>query len=73
MFTAAAVRETCHDALSDVISDTDYLGDTLEKLKKADDNLLVLLSRALDTPTTPQEMAEASVLYDQAILELEAL
>jgi hypothetical protein len=73
IFTAATVRETCHDALSDVISDTDYLGDTLEKLKKADDNLLVLLSRALDTPTTPQEMADASVLYDQAELEIKAL
>jgi hypothetical protein len=73
IFTAATVRETCHDALSDVISDTDYLGDTLEKLKKADDNLLVLLSRALDIPTTPKEMADASELYDEAELAIEAL
>lgn len=73
LFTAATVRETCHDALSDVINDTDYLGDTLETLKNADDNLLVLLSNAMDVPTTPEVMAAASVLYDKAVIELDAL
>ena len=73
LFTAATVRETCHDALSAVINDTDYETYSLDDLQKADETLLDLLARPMTSPTSGDDMAKIAILYDKAVIKLEAL
>jgi hypothetical protein len=74
LFTAATVRETCYETLSQIIEETDYSTYTeMESLKTADENLLVLLSRSMNIETSDAEMTNAAILYDKAIQQLTKL